>query len=787
MFAGIVLLPSCQEIINYPAPTIVALEPNNCTAGTTPFILKVTGYSLTPATTIEWNNIPLVQYEIFVSQNVMTATIPASLVQNPGQVPVFLQTPQPGGGTSQTLTFTINPAQSAIPAITSLDPSAVLAGGGGTSLIVNGNNFGPLATVTVNGSNRPTSFRGLTQLVASLNSSDIATAGEVSIAVINPPPGGGTSNLVNLTVTNPVPAIASITPAGALAGATPPTLSIAGSSFVPNSYVTINGQQRPTTFSGGGSVAVTLTTADLAVGGINQVEVVNPPPGGGPSNLVLFPVNPTTNVGLPVLLDLDPNGNPAINGVCGSVCSTGIPTLETAGPSISSNGQFVLFASTSNNLLLSQSANTSSIFYRSTCLGEGATCTPKTFIVSLTFSGGTANGPSWEPTIDSGGSHLAYTSEATNIVATTTVPSGVSQIYWSPICTTTATSCFTQNGPGPTLVSVAADGVTPGNGPSYNPVVSPDGQYVAFVSLATNLIPNIVFDGTTPQVFIRATCNGVAMNGCLPVTYLVSSPNLLTPGNGSSLNPAISNDGLYVSFTSTATNLGATAPNPGGGQQVFTRSTCVTTLAESTNTCTPITYLTSTPDGVTPANGTNLDSTISSDGRFIAFASNASNLGTVSDGVQEIYVRDTCTGVTLTTCTPAIYLISTPDGTTPANGLSEHPSINSCGGSGTTCTTGEEFGFASLASNLGLNVSNSVENVFVRNACLVVVSSINCVTGTTLASQAAGTSPPPSNGNSIMPVISGDGHSIAFISTANNLVPYPTSGFQDVYLAPTHF
>ena len=55
MFAGIVLLPSCQEIINYPAPTIVALEPNNCTAGTTPFILKVTGYSLTPATTIEWN------------------------------------------------------------------------------------------------------------------------------------------------------------------------------------------------------------------------------------------------------------------------------------------------------------------------------------------------------------------------------------------------------------------------------------------------------------------------------------------------------------------------------------------------------------------------------------------------------------------------------------------------------------------------------------------------------------------------------------------------------------
>ena len=787
LFLALVLSPSCQEIINYPAPSLVSLSPNNYDAGDPPFTLTVTGYNFTPASAILWNNLPLTS-GVFVSQNVMTAVIPASFVATPGQVSVTIETPQPGGGIAQPpLTFTINPTQSQIPLISSISPTSMTAYGALPTLYVYGSNFVSLSTVAVNGSNRVTTVVSTTELQAVLLSSDTANSGVLQISVVNPPPGGGSSNLVSLPVNNPVPSLTALTPTGVLAGSVTPTLTITGSAFVPNSYITINGVQRPTIFAGATSLSTTLTSADVSFGGVNQVRVVNPSPGGGTSNLVTFPVNPATTVGLPALEDLDPYGYPALEGICGS-CSGTIPTLANAGPSLNSNGQFMAFASISSNLLLNQTTTTSSVFLRSTCLSQGSSCVPRTFIGSVTSSGGIANGPSWEPSLDSSGSHVAYTSEATNLVTTTNVPSGVKQVYWSPVCTSTA-GCSNSTGPVTTLVSTAADGVSPGNGDSYNPVISPDGQYVAFTSLATNLVANVFLDGVTPQVFIRNTCNGTTTSGCTPTTYLVSSPDLATPGNGPSFNPAISNDGLYVSFTSTATNLGATAPNPGGGQEIFTRSTCVTTLGESTNTCTPITYLASTPDGVTPAGGSSLESALSGDGRFVAFASTATNLGTASGGVQQIFVRDTCNNVVTTTCTPSTILVSSPDGSTAANGMSEHPTMNRCGGTGGSCVTGQFVAFASVASNLGVNVSPGVENVFVRNACLGVTTSttVTCTPATNLASQPAGTSPPPSNGNNIVPAISGDGHSVGFISFANNLVPYLTSGFQDVFLGPTNF
>ena len=778
------LFSSCQELINYPAPTLIALSPNNTTAGQPPFTLTVTGNHLTPATAVVWNGLPLAA--IFVSGNEMTATIPAALIQNPAQISVILETPQPGGGISQPLTFTINPTQAAIPTLTYINPTSVMTGTSSALLYVYGTNFVSLSTVTVNGSNRPTSFTSPTTLIAALTASDVSNSGTLQIAVVSPPPGGGSSNPVSLTITNPVPAISGLTPSATLAGSVPPALTIAGSSFVSNSYITINGVPRTTIFGGSTSLATLLTTADMSVGGINQIQVVNPAPGGGKSNLLTYPVNPATTIGLPVLVDLDPNGFPALSGICGSDCSTSIPSLTTAGPTINSNGQFVAFSSMSDNLLLAQSTTTPQVFLRSTCLGLGTSCIPRTEIISVSSTGADANGPSWEPSLDSNASDVAYTSEATNLVTTTSVPSGVRQVYWGPVCTA-ATCNVAPGSPTTTLVSVAADGVTPGNADSYNPVISPDGQYVAFTSLATNLVSSVDFDGVTPQVFIRATCGGLVSTTCLPTTYLVSSPDLVTPGNAPSSDPAISTDGEYVSFTSSATNLGATAPNPGSTQQVFRRTTCVTTLGQSTNTCTPINYLMSTPDGVTPANSGALDSAVSTDGRFVAFATTGTNLGTASGGTQEIYVRDTCLNVTLTTCTPSTILISTADGVTPANGFSEHPSINGCGATTSTCTTAEIIGFASKASNLGVNVSNGVENIFTRNACLVVTTTITCTPLTNLASQPAGTSPQPSNGNSYVPAISGDGHSVVFISFANDLVPFPSSGFQDIYLAPTLF
>jgi hypothetical protein len=795
LIMAVVTFSSCQGTINYPAPSIVALAPNNIAAGQPPFTLTVTGYNFTPASIIEWNGLPL--QSIFHTQNIMTALISPSLIQNPGLVSVTIFTPQPGGGVAQpALAFTINPTVSPIPQITSLSPSSVLTDSNVSQLTITGTNFVTLSTVAINGSNRTTTVIDPTTLLVTLNPDDVNASGSLPIVVINPPPGGGSSNPLYLQITNPVPSVSGAAPAAfqASTAATPTTITVSGRSFVPNSFIEVNGVARTTVFAGSTSLTTKLTSADLSTGGIDQVVVVNPAPGGGTSNVISLSVNPTTTVGLPVLVDLGLNGVVANAGICGPNCAGPVPTELTAGPAISSNGQQVAFASLSNNLIVDETNTSSEIFFRTTCLNLTTSCTPTTRIISLTSSGGTSNGASSEPTLDSSAAHAAFTSLATNLVTTTTVPNGTRQVYWIPVCTST-TTCFVGNVPATTLVSAAADGISPGNGDSYNPVISPDGSYVAFVSLATNLVSNITFDGVTPQVFIRSTCGGITTTACVPTTYLVSTPDVTLPfttqADGPSTTPSISNDGLFVSFSSSATNLGATAPNPSGADEIFVRSTCVTTISLSTNDCTPITNLISTPDGTTPAGGQSLDSAISSDGRFVAFASTAMNLGVASGGVQEIYVRDTCTGAnTIFTCgAPSTILVSTPDGTTPANALNEHPTISRCGtGGGTTCATGQFIAFSSLSSNLGSNVSNGIENIFVRNTCLNVDTvTTPCTTSTTLASQPAGSTPIPSNGSSVVSAISGDGHSIAFLSSATNLVPFQTSGFQDIFLAATQF
>jgi hypothetical protein len=464
----------------------------------------------------------------------------------------------------------------------------------------------------------------------------------------------------------------------------------------------------------------------------------------------------------------------------------------------------VAFASVSHNLVLTDLNTNSDVYVRNTCLAL-ATCTPITALVSSDPNGNAANGPSSEPTTDSAGTHAAFTSLATNLVTTVPVQNGTSQVYWRPVCMPTASAPCTINPSSnfdTQLVSISADGQTAGNGPSYNPVISPDGEFVAFVSLATNLVTNITADGHTPQVYIRDTCDIATIitvaptNTCVPTTFLVSTPDGSTFANGASSNPAISQQGLFVSFTSSASNLGSTAPNPDAQSEVFERGTCVTTITSTTNTCVPVTTLASTPDGTTPADGPSGQSTLSAcgsvtttvssvctdttvaNGRFVAFASTASNLVTgIGPLPQQIYVRDTCLGVTIVVaqCTPSTTLVSTPDGVTPANGLSEHPSANS---------TGQFIAFSSLASNLGATV-NGVENIFVRNTCLGVVPT--CTTGVVLASISSGTGASPANGSSLISSISADGHTVSFLSTASNLVARDTNALEDIFLGTTTF
>ncbi len=692
------------------------------------------------------------------------------------------------------------------------------------TLNLTGTNFVSQSYVSLGNQAMPTFFLSTSFLQTTIPANFVNNAGTLQITVVNPAdpsPGGGSSNIYSFNITNPVPSVASLSPTTVTAGAAATTLTLTGTGFVPNSVILVNGAAHITSATST-SASTMLTVADLSAGGVNLIQVTNPAPGGGTSNTLTFAVDPTYALGLPVLVDYAFDGTQANVGICGGVsnCQNGALglTAKNSGPAVSQTGEFVAFASVSSNLTSNQ-PNTnaeSQIYVRDTCLGES--CMPATFVVSSASNGGPSNGASSEPSINTAAANAAYTSQATNLVNYVAVDGIHKQVYWQPVCATGATSttstvpaCSTSttstagsststttttNADQAVLVSLGADG-SPGNRDSYNPIISPDGQFVAFVSLATNLVSGAAVDGVTPQVYLRTICSGLTpltqsqttstttttttTTTCVPTTYLVSSPDGITPGNGASSHPTIGDVGTYVSFVSSSTNLGGAsgAFNPSGLQEVFMQYECQL----ATTGCVPVMSLISTPDGTSPAGGVNSEPAISYDGRFTAFASTGTNLGIASGGVQEIYVRDTCTAAT-TTCTPTTQLVSTLNGTTPANGLSENPSINA-----NSTGSGQFIAFASVASNLSSNVANGVENIYVRNTCgnLVSTSTTACAPLTALVSLPAGTLPPAANGSSYVPSISADGHTVAFLSFASDLVARDTNSFEDVFLGATSF
>ena len=818
--AAMVLLPSCgSQTINYPSPTIQSISPATVQQNSPQILVTVNGSNFVQGSTVEVSTSPTgaqgALLTLFENTNVLTATLTAAELQSAQTLYFSVTTPQPGGGvyppanqTKIIFPFVVTPAQSPIPHVTSITPSSALAAtSSSTTVFVTGSNFVPQSIATLNGMNLTTTYSGPTSLQASIAGTDLTAPGTDEIAVINPAPGGGLSNQVSLSILNPLPAVNSITPTSVQAGATTnTTITLTGTGFV-NQYtsVTLNGAPLPTTVSSATTATVTLTTGDVTFAGVNQIAAVNTGPGGGISATVTFAVNPTHLLGLPVLVDLAADGTQANVGICGGVsnCQNGTLglTAETVGPSTNNTGQYVAFASASHNLVLSDTNPATDVYLRNTCLGV-ASCTPLTSVISTDPNGNAANGSSSEPSIDVGGTTAAFTSLATNLVTAVAVPPGMRQVYWRPVCiasTTTSCTTITATTSVPQLISISADGQSAGNGPSYNPVISADGAYVAFVSLATNLVSDITPSGIVPQIYIRNTCNistPTNTSTCVPTTYLVSTPDGATSGNGASSNPSISNTGLFVSFTSLATNLGATAPNPLGAAEIFERYTCVTSLSSTTDDCTPLTTLVSTPDGTTPADGASDQSSISScgssttancgsttttssNGRFVAFASTGTNLVVGAGPTQQIYLRDTCTGIDTitTTCTPATYLVSTATatGTTPGNGLSEHPSISA---------SGQFIAFASLASNLA-NTTNGIENIFVRNTCLAATTT--CTAGLAISSIPGGTNASPSNGQNLAPSISADGHTVSFLSFSNNLVPRDTNALEDIFLGTTTY
>jgi hypothetical protein len=270
-----------------PVPSLTQLSPSSTEAGSLPpgwtFWLSVYGTDFMPDSYIQWNGGPLVT--TWVSRTFLAAKIDRANLASPRTALVTVVTPAPGGGTSNSLTFTVTASGTVPPVVTGLSPASVTAGSSGFTLTVGGANFMVNSSVQWNGSARPTNYVNSTQLTADITAADVASADVVQVTVLNP--GGGTSNGLQFTITvngTPAPVVTGISPASVPAGSGVFTLTVNGTNFLTTSIVRWNGSDRTTTYISSSRLTASITANDVLSAGTAQVAAFTPPPGGGISS-----------------------------------------------------------------------------------------------------------------------------------------------------------------------------------------------------------------------------------------------------------------------------------------------------------------------------------------------------------------------------------------------------------------------------------------------------------------------------------------------------------------------
>jgi len=271
--------------------------------------------------------------------------------------------------------------------------------------------------------------------------------------------------------------------------------------------------------------------------------------------------------------------------------------------SMSADGRFVAFSSDASNLVDGDTHGSTDVFVHDRQTGE-------TVRVSVNSNGEQGNNSSDVPTISADGRYVAFESSASNLV------DGDTNGFYRDIFVHDRQTGET------TLVSVSSSG-NQGDG-SWEPTISADGRYVAFESSASNL----VYGDTngTADIFVHDRQTGE--------TTLVSVNSNSEQGNEFSDLPSLSADGHYVAFRSYASNLVYGDTNGTADIFVHDRQTGETTLV-------------SVSSSDEQENDGSWEPTISADGRYVAFESSASNLvDGDTNGYSDVFVHDRQTGET---------------------------------------------------------------------------------------------------------------------------------------------
>jgi hypothetical protein len=281
-------------------------------------------------------------------------------------------------------------------------------------------------------------------------------------------------------------------------------------------------------------------------------------------------------------------------------------------------------------------------------------------------------------------------------------------------------------------ISVDNQGVE-GNSQSIYPQISASGRFVAFHSDASNLVTND--QNGKYDVFVHDRLNGT--------TELVSKDSSGVHGNLSSLSASISTDGRYVAFYSEADNLVGNDGNSAG--DIFVRDR-ISGITERVNVDS---------FGVEANSWSSNELSISGDGRFVAFFSNASNLVFHdTNDTGDVFVYDRWNAIT--------ERVSIDSSGVEGNSLSSAPRISE---------DGSIVVFHSTATNLVNGDNNQNSDVFVHD----LMTGITRRVSEDIFGEGG-------NSNSFKPSISADGRFVGFHSVATNLVEGDANEVTDVFL-----
>ena len=347
-----------------------------------------------------------------------------------------------------------------------------------------------------------------------------------------------------------------------------------------------------------------------------------------------------------------------------------------------------------------------------------------------------------------GASSFNITITGTNFLPTSD-PSGGSQVNWNTA--TQATLPIVSISPTQIKATVSA------------PLIA-QADTAATVSVSNPPVPNSPAGGggtsANRPIFTIQTA------ACPPIRSAVASASAVAEET-----PAVSQDGRYVAYTASQND----------HAQIFLRDTCEGASAG----CQKRTILLSVAEDGAAASDDSRSPSMSSDGRFVAFSSAATNLVTGAPAGRQIYLRDTCFGAEAS-CMPSTKLISTDPNGDLVGTESILPSVSASGrfiaflAVTPSHAASQAKGQASAQANKGLN--SGYRQVFVRDTCF---GTANCTPSTTRISLQPGDAP-STDEKPAGPAISGAAKHIAAAGArTSTLFTRSVAVDDDVFLAIT--